>query len=104
MTFGGKENAVVENWGEEVEKERKRKRGQRAKKERERERESVSGLDEHDQWSGGVRLEVMVRSQGDARYGDSLLDICKVRYETPELIIIATSLLYHHSSSSLSFS
>lgn len=77
MTFGGKENAVVENWGEEVEKERKRKR--RGREGRERERESVSGLDEHDQWSGGVRLKVMVRSQGDARYGDSLLDICKVR-------------------------
>lgn len=75
MTFGGKENAVVENWGEEVEKERKRKRRGREGKER----ESVSGLDEHDQWSGGVRLEVMVRSQDDARYGDSLLDICKVR-------------------------
>ena len=59
--------------GEEVEKKEEEKR------ERERERESVSGLDEHDQWSGGIRLEVMVRSQGDARYGDSLLDICKVR-------------------------
>lgn len=59
-------------------KERKKKR-RRKGKERERERESVSGLDEHDQWSGGIRLEVMVRSQGDARYGDSLLDICKVR-------------------------
>ena len=60
--------------GKGKEEEEKRKRRQR-----ERERESVSGLDEHDQWSGGIRLEVMVRSQGDARYGDSLLDICKVR-------------------------
>ena len=63
--------------GEEVEKKEEEKK--RKRRERERERESVSGLDEHDQWSGGIRLEVMVRSQGDARYGDSLLDICKVR-------------------------
>ena len=60
-------------------KRKKKRRKGREERERERERESVSGLDEHDQWSGGIRLEVMVRSQGDARYGDSLLDICKVR-------------------------
>ena len=60
-------------------KRKGRGREEEEKAERERERESVSGLDEHDQWSGGVRLKVMVRSQGDARYGDSLLDICKVR-------------------------
>ena len=58
---------------------KRKKKRRKGREERERERESVSGLDEHDQWSGGIRLEVMVRSQGDARYGDSLLDICKVR-------------------------
>ena len=80
MTFGRKKNAVVENWGGGGGKERRREeKEEKRERERERERESVSGLDEHDQWSGGIRLEVMVRSQGDARYGDSLLDICKVR-------------------------
>lgn len=79
MTFCRKENAVVENWGGGSGKERKGRRREEEKAKKERERESVSGLDEHDQWSGGIRLEVMVRSQGDARYGDSLRDICKVR-------------------------